>query len=934
MAPDWITASQFPSAYATSREADVPGGSGSSTQSQYLARLRAIWPLAGRDTELQAIEAVLNEPRNRAVYLFGAAGVGKTRLASELRARADATGTATLRIVGNATTANVPFAAVAHLLLDQNFSDENRSGPGPLAQDGANEAAILVGMVERTVRETGGGRSILFVDDAHLLDALSATVLALIITHGAARVVATVRLGAQLPDALLSALRSDEATRFDIKELSDYQMDELLLGALSGPVEKQTLQVFRSRALGNVLFLRELAIGAVESGVLRLLDGFWRLEGVLEQSTRLLDLLGERLSVLTFPDRRALELLSVGGSIDLNVLESVAPDADLVGLEERNIICVHIARLSSITSSRDEVSFAHPLFAEAVLLRISKLRARSVRRDLADAIEAAGSNSADDTLRVAMLRLEAGGKIDHVALERGALLARHANDFALTARLGREAFAIAPSSASGLVLGEALNELGHFDEAKLVLDSAMALSTNDRELVAAGMQLLVTHFWGLHDDEACKNLAETLQSRLTDLESIGALIGSGASIAAFSGSLSTARSYLELLPSMEHDPESFFKLAVIRSIVLTTVGHTVDGLDQAERAFSLQAQFDRPSGISHISTHLANASLALHDAGRFVESRDRALEGFAHAMADNVFITPVWCQLVAGECSISLGRAVEARQHFQRALMNAEKRRFRGAMSLAFAGLAMANALLGDVNAAQAAMGNSDTESGRLEIFAPNLAIGRATVAVAQGALGSAVSILHAAAEGAAFGGLVGGEARLLHGLVRLGLAANVAQRLEALASISDSKLVAAMSEHALAATVDDPNRLVAVAEVFAVMGAVMLAAEILAEASSAYERRGESTLAAAASVRSTAFLRQCDTPLQANVFRLPTITPLSAREREVAYFAAEGASNKELADRLSLSTRTVENHMSSVFSKLGVLNRLELKAVIAASTS
>ena len=72
---------------------------------------------------------------------------------------------------------------------------------------------------------------------------------------------------------------------------------------------------------------------------------------------------------------------------------------------------------------------------------------------------------------------------------------------------------------------------------------------------------------------------------------------------------------------------------------------------------------------------------------------------------------------------------------------------------------------------------------------------------------------------------------------------------------------------------------------------------------------------------------------MQANAFRLPTITPLSAREREVAYFAAEGASNKELADRLSLSTRTIENHMSSVFSKLGVLNRLELKAVIAPST-
>ena len=55
------------------------------------------------------------------------------------------------------------------------------------------------------------------------------------------------------------------------------------------------------------------------------------------------------------------------------------------------------------------------------------------------------------------------------------------------------------------------------------------------------------------------------------------------------------------------------------------------------------------------------------------------------------------------------------------------------------------------------------------------------------------------------------------------------------------------------------------------------------------------------------------------------TPTPLTAREREVAYLAAEGVSNKYIAERLFLSSRTVENHLSKVFVKLGVSTRLEL---------
>ncbi len=56
----------------------------------------------------------------------------------------------------------------------------------------------------------------------------------------------------------------------------------------------------------------------------------------------------------------------------------------------------------------------------------------------------------------------------------------------------------------------------------------------------------------------------------------------------------------------------------------------------------------------------------------------------------------------------------------------------------------------------------------------------------------------------------------------------------------------------------------------------------------------------------------------------------LSDREREVVRLAAGGLGNRQIADTLSLSIRTVEAHFTSVFNKLGVANRTEAIATAA----
>jgi DNA-binding CsgD family transcriptional regulator len=60
----------------------------------------------------------------------------------------------------------------------------------------------------------------------------------------------------------------------------------------------------------------------------------------------------------------------------------------------------------------------------------------------------------------------------------------------------------------------------------------------------------------------------------------------------------------------------------------------------------------------------------------------------------------------------------------------------------------------------------------------------------------------------------------------------------------------------------------------------------------------------------------------------------LSPREREIAELVAEGLTNREIAERLFLSEKTVETHLSKTFGKLAVRSRAEVAAQIAAGAA
>lgn len=69
-------------------------------------------------------------------------------------------------------------------------------------------------------------------------------------------------------------------------------------------------------------------------------------------------------------------------------------------------------------------------------------------------------------------------------------------------------------------------------------------------------------------------------------------------------------------------------------------------------------------------------------------------------------------------------------------------------------------------------------------------------------------------------------------------------------------------------------------------------------------------------------------TPMQAAIIAAPTFRapdPVSRREREVVDLVAKGLSNKEVANLLFVTEKTVKFHLTNIYKKLGLKSRAQL---------
>ncbi len=66
----------------------------------------------------------------------------------------------------------------------------------------------------------------------------------------------------------------------------------------------------------------------------------------------------------------------------------------------------------------------------------------------------------------------------------------------------------------------------------------------------------------------------------------------------------------------------------------------------------------------------------------------------------------------------------------------------------------------------------------------------------------------------------------------------------------------------------------------------------------------------------------------------LPGLEALTASERRIAELAADGLTNRQIAQNLLITARTVEGHLTNVFTKLDVRTRAELPEALETTTT
>jgi DNA-binding CsgD family transcriptional regulator len=103
------------------------------------------------------------------------------------------------------------------------------------------------------------------------------------------------------------------------------------------------------------------------------------------------------------------------------------------------------------------------------------------------------------------------------------------------------------------------------------------------------------------------------------------------------------------------------------------------------------------------------------------------------------------------------------------------------------------------------------------------------------------------------------------------------------------------------------------------------VAHEAALDAANAWRAQGLGRRAAACEELARRLAAQCEGARSPAARTGPGYVALTAREHEVAALAANGLSSREIADKLYLSPRTVENHLQRIYDKLGVSNRQEL---------
>jgi len=344
-------------------------------------------PLVGRDVELSLLRGLVDPSpvASRVLVVIGDAGIGKSALLAYMAQRARSAGSRVLAVTGRESETNLPFAALHQLLrsvvdgtvdLPARQSMALRGALG-LSAEPVPPDRLLTGIAALTLLSEISERSplLVIVDDAHLLDRSSLDVLSFVGRRlDTERVVLVLAGRGPAPLAGLDSgfpeLRLEPLLASDANRLLDEQPHP--------PPGRARGQVL-AQAAGNPLALIELAkvIAADPSAGRRCAAE------PLPLSRKLATVLAARFAGLPEPTRAALLLAAIADSPGPSAGSSAAIGGTYGLVAD---VLAPAEKLGLVKVNRSGLQFSHPLVRSAIYHTAPFAERAAAHRRLADAL--------------------------------------------------------------------------------------------------------------------------------------------------------------------------------------------------------------------------------------------------------------------------------------------------------------------------------------------------------------------------------------------------------------------------------------------------------------------------------------------------------------------------------------------------------------------
>lgn len=855
------------------------------------------WPLTGRSAEIRAVRAGVSARDTAGVVVCGPAGVGKSRLVRDALQ-----GSEYRWIVGTTSARDIPLGA---------FTAWTRS-----ADD--DRLRLVHSVIEAVTAAPPGRPVIVAVDDAHLLDDLSVFVLHQIVQWRAAKVVLTVRDGSDgpaVPESVRELWKDNDThafARLDLQPLARQESADLLAAALNGPVDPDAAGRLWTLTRGNVLYLRNIVEQELADGRLQQRAGCWQWLGEPVLPNSLVELIDSRFGDLPPAVGDVVDVLAVGEPIELSTLHRIT---DRESVEEANIRgLITVDHCDSGVQAR----VAHPLYGEIRRMRAPSTTLRRLRGLVATEL-AAGPDR--DELRVvvrrASLSLDSDLPPDTDLLVHAARGAIWLADLPLAGRLAAAAIAGGAGADAHFLHAHALSWSFRGEEAERALAELTTQQWDDRDRARFTYLRATNLLWALSRPDEAKALVDAVSVGPDGRSWIDAfLVVYWFATDRPAEALEAAKAItLPDLPGVVGAETAFALTAVTAD-----AGRTSDALKTAETGYAAAM---RGHDAPHMRFNIADAELgALLLAGRLADAEPLAdrvraqaaeLPGAAHALGD----------AIAGRAALGTGRLHDACRLLGQAAVAFATHHSTGWGYRYNVVRATALAMHGQITEAAAILDEIDALARPFRSLSYERSIGRAWVAAGQGVVSEAVGILAAAADTAAANGQFAAEVMCLQVATQFG-AHEHADRLAALAERTEGPRAGLAARFAAALRDEDAHELTVVSDDFEAMGDLAAAMDAAAHAAISHRARGRRGSALNCSVRAEALAEHTGVITPA-LEQAAEPLPLTGRECEVVALIAADLLNKEIAERLHLSARTVEGHVYRAMHKTGTSSREEL---------